>query len=215
MFNIQTVCKTIAEKITVELKLEKDQRAVVEYGLFAIVQTTICILLAMVFGGLLGVLVETLIVAFAAVILRKYSGGVHSENPEYCAAVSTIVAVGGAFIISHISWDVFRVCLVGGIVFILAFGVVYRLAPVASEAKPIRREEKRKMLKKKSTFVLAVYLVISIAGVLGSLYEYNETWLIYITCIYAGTAWQAFTLTIAGHKLIAKVDGLFNKLLHR
>lgn len=210
---IQRVCEHISIKITQELELDSNQKAVINYGIFAIVQTSIAVILSIIFGMIFNVLIPTLVISFIAVILRKYSGGVHAQKPEYCAAVSTIVSVGGAVIVSHISWSVPDIVIAGIIVFIISFYIIYKLAPVDSKAKPITRIDKRQRLKKNSIFILSVYLILCLIGITSALYNSRaDTLLLYVACVYAGVIWQVFTLTSFGHLCMAKVDLLFNKL---
>lgn len=204
----------ISTKITQELELDDNQKAVINYGIFAIVQSSIAIILSIVFGIIFDVLMPTLVISLSAVILRKYSGGVHAQKPEYCVAIGTIISVGGAVIISHISWDIYSISIAGIILFIISFYIVNKLAPVDSKAKPIKRVDKRQKLKKKSIFVLSVYLILCLVGIIHTLYNSNgdTLLLLYVACIYTGIAWQVFTLTSMGHLSMTRIDRLFNKL---
>lgn len=211
MSKIQNTCETITHHIGKELNLEENQKAVIQYGLFAIIHTTLAIGLSIILGALFGVLMPTLIISIVAVILRKYSGGAHASNPEECAVIGTIVAVGGGVILNQFKWHIESVIIFGIIIFCLAFYWIYKLAPVDSKAKPIKKLEKRAMLKKKSYFVLTFYGVMVVAILAIYLLEPNEKLLVYTTCIYGGISWQVFTLTALGHQIIQKIDRLFNK----
>lgn len=213
MSNIQQMCQNLSNKIITELKLETNEGAIVHYGLFMIIQTSIALLVGIIFGTLAGVLVPSLIFSFAGVILRKYSGGAHAQTPEQCILVGTIVSVGGAWALSKINWNMYRLMILGIIVFATALYLIYKLAPVDSKSKPIKKLEKKQMLKKKSIFVLAIYLFIVMIAFMGYKTSSNKQLLLYIGCIYGGIGWQVFTLTSWGHIAIAKVDDLFNKLL--
>lgn len=213
MLNVQEICQSISDKLAEELKLDQNQKAVVNYGMFAIVQTSFAILLAVVFGALLGVLVPTLIFSFVGAILRKYSGGVHADTPEACAIIGTIVSVGGALILSQVTWSINIILIMGVIIFGIAFYLVNQLAPVDSAAKPIKKAEKRQLLKKKSMITLGVYLMLSLVGLVLYQDSSNQAILLYIACLYAGVAWQVFTLTAIGHLGVSKVDFFLNKLI--
>lgn len=212
MSKIQQVCETATRYIGKELNLEENQKAVIAYGLFAIIHTTLAMGLSMMLGALFGVLIPTLMISIVAVILRKYSGGVHASNPEECAVIGTIVAVGGGVFLNQFKWHIESVMILGIIIFSYAFYWIYKLAPVDSKAKPIKNLEKRAMLKKKSYFVLTFYGVIVVAILVNYLLKPNEKLLVYTTCIYGGISWQVFTLTALGHQIIQNIDRLFNKL---
>lgn len=211
MSKIQSICEAITHKIETEISLEENQKAVIQYGLFAMVHTTLAILLSVIIGTLCGVLIPTLIISITSVILRKYSGGAHASNPEECAIIGTVVAVGGGLILSWFDWNTISVIGLGIITFLWAFYLVYKLAPIDSKAKPIKKVEKRHMLKRKSYFVLSVYLIMVVMILASYLLNYNKKLLLYITCIYGGIGWQVFTLTSCGHLVTQKIDILFNK----
>lgn len=213
MVSIQKVCESLSNKIVQELNLEAEQYAVINYGLFAIIQTFVAILLEVILGALLGVFIPTLVISFIAVILRKYSGGVHAQTPEECIIIGTIVTVGGAVIVSWIPWNLIYILILMIITFSTAYYFVWKLAPVDSAAKPIRREEKKHLLKKKSILILSIYLLICIVSLLMYLNNNNDKLLMYIACMCSGIEWQVFTLTHRGHLAMAKIDFFFNKVL--
>lgn len=215
MVSIQKMCEHLSNKISGELNLGTDQSAVIHYGLFAIIQTVIAIFTEGVLGILLGVFIPTFIISLAGVILRKYSGGVHAQTPEECIVIGIIVSVGGAFIVSRISWNgggiLFLIC----IVFSMAYPIIWKLAPVDSSAKLIKKEEKKQQLKKKSILILNINLLICVMSLLMYLHNNNTELLVYISCICCGIGWQVFTLTNMGHLVMSKIDLFFNKLLSK
>lgn len=215
MSSIQRICENISDKIAKELNFEANQRAVINYGLFAMIQTSIAIGTEIIFGALLGVLIPTLIISLVAVFLRKYSGGAHAQTPEGCIVIGDIVSVGGALGISWIPWNVIGIIVLGVIIFILAYYFVWRLAPVDSASKPIRRVEKKQLLKKRSIFILSIYLIATIVSLLLYLNNTDEKLLIYIASVYVGIGWQTFTLTATGHLGMKKMDLIFNKIIKR
>ena len=215
MVSIQAICEAITNRIEKELTLEIQQIEVIRYGLFAIIQTSISILASILFGLLFGVLIPALIISFVAVLLRKYSGGAHSQTPEGCAVIGTVISVGGAYSLSCMRWNIQILLSLGSFLFLISIIIVYRLAPVDSKAKPIRKAEKKQKLKKRSIFILSSYLLIVVVMLyLDNNTEYEDL-LLYIACILGGIGWQVFTLTSWGHLTIAKVDLLFNKLLKK
>lgn len=215
MTSIQRLCENISDRIAKELDIETDQRAVINYGLFAMIQTSIAILIEIILGIMLGVLIPTLIISLIAVILRKYSGGSHAQTPEGCVVIGTIISVGGALGVSWIPWSIVTIIVLGVIIFSISYYFIWRLAPVDSAAKPIRREEKKKLLKKRSIFILSTYLVTVIVSLLLYLTNSDENLLLYIASVYVGIGWQTFTLTDIGHLAMKKMDLLFNKIIKR
>ena len=214
MSKIESMCEIITAKMEKELNLDANQKAVIQYGLFAMIHTTLAIVLSVILGILFGVLIPTLIICIAVIVLRKYSGGAHASNPEECMLIGILVAVGGSLILTQVDWQISNILIIGITTFLWAFYKVHQLVPVDSKAKPIKTKEKRLMLKKKSYFVLIIYIIIVIGILIRYLQIENQKYLIYIASIYGGVIWEIFTLTMLGHLLIQKIDMLFNKLTH-
>jgi accessory gene regulator B len=212
---MERLTNSIADKIAGKLKLDKDNKEVIAYGLFAIMDIALSIFLVGIFGLIFHAAAEALIISFAGSILRKYSGGAHAGSPGRCIAIGTIICVGGALLFLHLIGPVITpglLVLLGIIVFAWSYYLIFKLAPVDSPAKPIRTREKKIRMKKGSVFVLSTYLII--VGITAAIYIYygNKVFLIYSLCIYGGTAWQIFTLTKLGHSAINKMDSFINQI---
>lgn len=210
---MENLSNSIANKVATELNLDSDKKEVIAYGTFALLQTVTSILLVSVFGYLFHVTIEALIVMFTASILRKYSGGAHASSPGNCTIIGVIICIGQAIIISSIGN--FNIALILGlIVFAWAYYMVYKLVPVDNPAKPIKKEEKRKRMKKGSFIILSIYFIGNLLLMMLFLSTKKVTFLIYALCIIGGIVWQVFTLTQVGHLILAKIDIFFKYLLN-
>lgn len=204
----------IADKIGLELGLDDERKEVIAYGTFALVHTLISIICVIIFGMIFNVLMESLIVAFSISILRKYSGGAHANSPEVCAVIGTIIAIGESLFICSIKNTInLKIYLpIVFIIFIWCLYIVCKLAPVDSEAKPIKTQTKRTRMKKGSIFVLGLYILAVIVNVI----MYNKTstnmYLVISMCICAGALWQVITLTYIGHLIMDKMDTFLNQI---
>jgi len=208
MFKIENICEKISGYIAQELNLDDDKKSVINYGIFAFIQMVICIALVIIFGFIFNVIIEALIISFTISILRKSSGGVHASSPERCAVIGTVSSVSMALISKYINVSFSFAILVGIIIFICSYYIVYKLAPVDSIAKPIKSIEKRKRLKKSSITILSVYLTVVVINILCYLVMKNFSLLRYLLCIYMGLLWQIFSLTKSGHLILGKLDNL-------
>lgn len=212
---MEKLTNNIAEKISLELELDNDRKEVIAYGTFALLHTTLSIILIVIFGLIFGVLAEAIIVAFTISILRKYSGGAHASSPGVCAAIGTAIAVGQALVISFVITPLISLNLIiplGLLTFAWSYYIILKLAPVDSAAKPIKTQKKRKRMKKGSILILDAYLVIVMLSIILYLLTHEKRFLIFSLCIYGGTAWQAFTLTYRGHLTFWKIDSFLNQL---
>ena len=210
---MEKLANNIANKVASELSLDEDNKEVIAYGAFALMQMVLSIILVFLFGLLFHVAFEALIISFTAAILRKYSGGVHASSPWICNFIGIITCVGQALLISFLisqGVNLKLIIVLGVVIFIWSYYIIYKLAPVDSIAKPIVKEEKRKRMKKGSIILLSVYLIITVIFILLYLSSGEVKFLSYILCIYSGILWQVFTLTTPGHLLIGKVDSFLN-----
>ena len=94
---MEKIANKLAHNISLSLGFDDEKEAVVAYGLIAIIQITVIVLLVLFFGILISAPVEGLIVCFSASILRKYSGGAHAAHApsaDGAACVATADANG-------------------------------------------------------------------------------------------------------------------------
>ena len=175
----------LAEKISGELNLDSDKQEIISYGAFAFFQILLSIFLVIVFGALFGILWEALIFSFAASILRKYSGGVHASSAGVCLIIGTVVTIGCAYGLSLLSvfFTVWGVVVFSAISFSFCFFIIYKYAPVDSEAKPIQTAAKRARLKKGSLWLLFFYFVIACVLIVCFYITESPTCLTYCACI--------------------------------
>ncbi|MBY0754311.1 accessory gene regulator B family protein [Clostridium sardiniense] len=212
MFNVESISNKLADKIVKEVNGDEEKRAVIAYGIFGMLQIGISILLVIIFGIIFNILFKALIMSFTISILRKYSGGVHASTPNTCTVIGTLICIIIPLLISRTLVDFNGVALFGVIVFCISYYLIYKLAPVDSDNKPIKKLERRQRLKRKSIIILTIYLIIVI--ILLFLYKDLESrkLLLYCMCIYAGVVWQVFSLTKLGHIVLGKLDFVFNRI---
>jgi len=212
---MERLSNNIATKVASELGLNDDNRRVIEYGTFALMQMILSIILTILFGLLFHVVYEALIISFTGSVLRKYSGGVHASTPGICNFVGIIVCVGQAVLISFFLSPVINLQLIiilGIIIFAWSYYIIYKLAPVDSASKPIVKQEKRERMKKGSIIILSVYLSITVFLIIYYINSGEIKLLLYNICLYSGILWQVFTITAAGHLLIGKIDSFLNHI---
>lgn len=210
MYDIGRLSQNIAERISQELNFESDKKEVIEYGIFAILQIILSIISVLIIGAFLNVMLESFITTITIALLRKYSGGAHASSPTRCTFIGTIISVAIPLMLKNVN-DLNVVGIIVFLSFILSYYLVYKLAPVDSIFKPIKKEEKIKRLKKGSIIIVSIYLCL----VLGNLIIYISTsydkFIKYSLCICGGMMWQVISLTKLGHKLIYIIETFINK----
>lgn len=214
---MEKMVRRLANKIAVSLGYDEEREAVVAYGLLAIVQIGITIILALIFGFIVGAPVEAMIVCFAVSIFRKYSGGAHAYDADFCTVVSVIyctVAALASRILATII-DPVPVLIVMIICYMLTYWIIYRYVPVDSPNKPITNKDKIKRMRKGSTIIVSVYFALQLVFYyFASRYPAFHS---YGTSLLLGTAWQSLTLTPLGAILLNKLNDLpkfFRKEAH-
>jgi Membrane protein putatively involved in post-translational modification of the autoinducing quorum-sensing peptide len=211
MYSVEDASKVIAHHISISLNMDDEKEEIIAYGAFSFLETMSSILLVCIFGIIFHVLVEALTISFIVSIFRKYSGGAHSNSANRCTIIGLVLSVGMALIEVHaigklnIKFVIPILCTSYTYIYYL----IYKLAPVDSEQKPILKIEKRQHLKKSSLVILTIYLIVNI--IFNFLYiKYNDRlYLIYGECIFLGLSWQTFTLTKKGHSFIKFLDDVF------
>lgn len=213
MFNINEVVKKISMLISEELKLDNEKEAVINYGIFALIQMCLSISLVIIFGAIFNVMVEALIASFTSALLRKSSGGVHSESPGMCNFIGTFVSISIGLMCKYINVNLYIVFLFIICSYLLSYYIICKLAPIDSKNKPIRTENKRKRLRRSSLIIVNIYLVIIILNIFLYFTCYKYKFIVYSLCITVGLLWQSFTLTHNGHLVLSKIDKIFNFII--
>ncbi|MHC1683537.1 MAG: accessory gene regulator ArgB-like protein [Clostridiaceae bacterium] len=208
---MEKLSDNIANKISLELNLDNNRKEVIAYGTFALLQIVITLILTILFGTLFHIVIEAVIVSFSAAILRKYSGGAHASTPNNCTIIGIVMTVIQAkFIVIFVSrtFSVELISILGVIIFVWGYYIIFKLAPVDSKNKPIKKAEKRYRMRKNSIIILSLYMIINIVLTLLYLRTNQGRFLNYSGCLYVGILWQNFTLTKLGHLIINKIDKL-------
>ena len=210
---MEKLAKKLASNIAVSLRYDDEKEAVISYGLTAIMQISLTVLLVLLFGLLVGAPVEALIVCFSASILRKFSGGAHAVAAGLCTFISTVYCTLTAYISRKLLFEISsHIAIIAAIVVIfgLSFLIVYKYAPVDSPNKPIKTEKKIKRMRRGSFLLLSIYLTLSVLMfVLGFKFEFLNS---YAIGLLFGVSWQVFTLTCYGSILLNKFNNLYMKL---
>lgn len=202
------LCRKWSTQICGALSLGEERRQVIEYGLLALVQMTIILAGAMLAGAVFHFLLETVLLFFAVGILRKNTGGAHSDTIGGCTVMSIAVICTLAalcrYVLMGVSSQILAVFLLA-LCYGLAFLLVYRRAPMDTPNKPITKPEKINRLRRQSFFVLGFYAILSLALLLwGS--RRGTSLSFAVSC---ASLWQAATLTRPGATMIRTVDRLF------
>jgi accessory gene regulator B len=211
---MEKLAKKLANNIAKSLVYDNEKEQVIAYGLTAIIQMFVTILLVLLIGITVGTPVEALIICFSVSVLRKYSGGAHVGTIEECTSISIIYCIVFSLISKRILLPLLNIYWLIALIIIIytmAFILVYKLVPVDSPKKPIKTDEKKKRMRRGSFLVLFVYGALSIIFIIASLRDPKINSL-GISLLF-GIIWQIGTLTKYGFYFLNKIDFLFSKVI--
>lgn len=214
MYSIGGLSKDIAYRLRDELKLDDEKTDIIEYGIHAFIHMVMSVLLVVIFGWVFDVMVESLIISFTISIFRRSSGGAHASTSLNCAIIGVLISVLPSILFSKIIPNINYVIILGIIVFVISLVITYKLSPVDSSNKPIKKLEKIQRLKRASIITLIIYMLIIILNILLYILNGKKILLVYSISIYLGIAWQVFTLTKSGHYIINLIDTFLIKLFN-
>lgn len=188
----------LALHLTAPLKYDDEQRAVVQYGLYAIIQMLAIAIVIILFGLIAGCLWECIIIYSAAGLLRKSTGGAHAKTSNGCLVVSIIAVTifgAGSRYITLIPYGFYICFVLSPIFFLAACIIIYKLAPVGHPNKPLNSPQKRKKLRRQSLITLVLYATAVFVLLIISFYNTRTLNIAFSLCI--ATLWQSLTLVKA------------------
>lgn len=208
---IEELSLKTSNKLGKKLDKNNEEIAVINYGLFTILHTSLAIIVTMVVGLLTKTLIEIMTISITSAVLKRYSGGVHATSPERCTLIGVILA----YILSYISISIMDIDMSITILMIISiigfsYYILYKKCPVPSKNKPLKKESTRKKLRKKAFNLINIYVVLIIISL--SIYLINNVTIAKSIALsmVLGIGLQVFVLTSLGGKLINLLDNLFN-----
>lgn len=209
---MEKLAKLIADFIGQSLGQDEEKRQVVAYGLAALLQFIVIFLSSILIGIVGNFVLESITVMFSVALLKKSAGGAHSASMFSCTVMSILNITFFAAISRYLfkSETVFTAaCIITLIIYILAFILIYKLAPVDTKNKRIVKPEKIKRLRKTAFLTLISYIILSALFLFFSV-KYIRLLSMAVSLTFA-TGWQSFMLTRSGAAFINKADKLFSK----
>lgn len=216
IINVEKVSLEMSSKLGDRLNKSKEEVAVLKYGMFVILHTSIIMIVSLIIGFITNSVKEILIISICSAMLKRYSGGVHASSPMRCMIVgvsmSTILTLIVKMCVAKLNSINFLLVLVAGI--LVCYFVLYKRAPIGSKQKPLKKESKRKLLRKKSFNVMNLYSIAIFS--LYVIYINNDSSYIKSICISIlfGALIQIFALSKIGEKVIMDTDKILDKLHH-
>ena len=151
----------IANRITTwslgtEYDEDSDRFQIVSYGILLMIETVYKILILIILGAITGRLIETIAFFLGFCGLRKNAGGIHMKTSAGC--MLSVLCLWLVCIFASLC-HIFIPVYVG--MFLLTLVLIVLYAPYATENNPLKSLELR---RKKRTYSIIYFIVISIAG---------------------------------------------------
>ncbi len=216
MILVEAFAHSIAGKIAEQMNFDNDKKAVIAYGLTAIIQMITIFFIISVIGLLSGFWYEGILIFTGVGIIRKSTGGAHSETMLGCIIISVLSVTALSWLSRYLlgsEVNPYINLLASCLVYVVCFIVFYIRVPVDTPNKPIVSAPKIKRLRKQSFIVLTVFFILSIAAVLLS--DWNTRFLSIGASIRLTMLWQMFTLTRTGAFLFGKIDAKIKVPVYR
>ncbi|SMB98663.1 accessory gene regulator B [Thermanaeromonas toyohensis ToBE] len=157
---------------------------------------------------LLRILPYVLAAAITASVFRIFSGGAHASSPLRCNLIGVSVFSVFGYLVKmyfHPNYNYTLLISIPIIMFLVGFYIIYRYVPAETPGKPISSQLQRRYLRIISFSLLTVWGIVSLWE-LSFVVEIIGRKMILSSCL--GMAWQLFTLTPLGYRVVGKMDAL-------
>lgn len=202
----------LAKEIADSLGFDQEKEQVIAYGLVALIQMLSILAIISIIGFCFKLIFECLLIFMGVGLLRKATGGAHSNTMFGCMVISCInIAFLGIFskyiLIFPLPSCYYSIAYI--LIFSLCYYIIYKKAPVDSYKKRITSAKKIARLRKQSFITVTLYFILTILFIVLS--DENLIYRSIANSICLLTLWQCFTLTSMGIKLLAHMDHNFVK----
>lgn len=154
---ISKLADKIVEKLVRSNAIGQDDVELYRYGFFILLSHLLYFCIAVVWGLLLGVVLESVLLYIMFLILRGYAGGFHAESEGRCALYTSVALFLSALSIRLLHtlsmWYVALALLFAGAVIVLL------LCPLDTPAKPLSKEERLRYKRTSSIILVGICMV--------------------------------------------------------
>lgn len=203
---MEEIAKKIATSIGSNFSYDDEKIAVITYGLTAIFQMLFIFLVVSILGIICGFFIEGMIIFILVGLLRKSAGGAHNKTFTGCLIYSIFFICFMALLSRYLYNPelIYIFIAFSSVVFIWAFYITVKKAPVDSPNKPITNPVKIKRLRRNALITLVIYALSALI-----MYYFSNQYArlsSYSLSITMSVLWQSFMLTLPGHKFIKVID---------
>ncbi len=209
---IDKISTHLSTKLGDKLEKNKEEKAVLNYGLFIVIHTLMGIILTILTGIITGMTIEIIIISITSAWFKRYTGGVHATTPERCLVIGLILSLALSILCKYLvaNININYILILGTFIIMVFYYIINKKCPVPSKNKPLKKESTRKKLRKKARILINSYLILLISlYVMYILTNLNIIKTSIVSCIL-GIVLQIIALTEKGASFINILDRSFN-----
>ncbi len=179
---------------------KQEEKAVLQYGLSALLSTIIGFVVIGVVSGLLGIFKLAMTATLVSGVIRLFAGGVHSSTYKQCVTTGGIVFTGLGLITQQLGSLLSNrgTILLVWLVFIGGGSLIYRYAPAGVKEKPIKSKDKQRKLR---VYSFIIFFIITTVALMLLSFEVNK---LIALAMLLGAIWELFTITPIAYRLFRR-----------
>lgn len=158
---ISSLSSIITEALYKSQVIAEEDKELYTYGFFVLLSKGLFFLVSALFGWMLGVLWESIVFYIMFSMLRSYAGGFHASKESVCTCCTTaslFLSSLSVLYMQRIGNSIIPFCILA-----VCGAVIYLLAPLDSEDKPLTRAE-LVLYRQKTRAIDITIVIISIVG---------------------------------------------------
>lgn len=158
---ISSLSSIITETLYKSQVIAEEDKELYTYGFFVLLSKGLFFLVSALFGWMLGVLWESIVFYIMFSMLRSYAGGFHASKESVCTCCTTaslFLSSLSILYMQRIGNSIIPFCILA-----VCGAVIYLLAPLDSEDKPLTRAE-LVLYRQKTRAIDITIVIISIVG---------------------------------------------------
>ena len=144
--------------------ISKEDEELYIYALYSTLLTCSPLILAILFGIVLGKMVQSILIILPFMSIRKFSGGYHSNSPGVCLISSSLILLLCIILSCHVRFGWLLGCCT-----ILSAISLSIFSPIDNINRKLDDDEKIHC-RKKTVYFVTIYLVIEVLLLLMNLY---------------------------------------------
>lgn len=154
----EKIIKRLINYIKKYKSLSNDKEEIILYGLESIYILVTKMIVIFSIAIILGIFKEMIIFLIIFNIIRTFAFGLHASKSWICLIISSILFLGLPYVLKYIIINNYIKILIG----IPSIIMVYLFSPADTEKRPIINKKRRLFLKKISTLISIIYVLLSL-----------------------------------------------------